>query len=200
MPETASPTDAARRVSFDDEPLIVVNEKDEVVEHLPKARCHEGEGILHRAFSVFVFDRQGRVLLQVRSDEKPLWPGYWSNSCCSHPRRGETMEEAVSRRLPEELGIEAEPVFLFKFQYHAPFGAVGSEREMCSVYAAPLTGEPVINPTEVSEWSFVEPRTLDAFMSAEPERYTPWFKMEWPRIRRDHWDAVEALLPQACSV
>ena len=194
-PLAAQQTAGAQRVSFDDEPLILVDDTDAVVGHLSKAECHVGEGILHRAFSVFVFDDRGRVLLQKRSAEKPLWPLYWSNSCCSHPRRGETMDDAVRRRLPEELGVEAQPVLLYKFQYFAPFGKAGSEREMCSVYASRLRGELQVNPTEIAAWRFMEPEALDQDMAAKPEAYTPWFKMEWPRIRRDHWEAVEALPP-----
>ena len=100
---------SAKKVSFDDEPLIVVDEDNNVLGYQPKADVHAGDGILHRAFSVFLFDDEGRVLIQKRAASKPLWPGFWANACCSHPRRGETEAEAAVRRITEELGIEAAP-------------------------------------------------------------------------------------------
>ena len=190
---TASATRLARRVSFDDEPLILVDSDDRVVGHLSKADCHSGDGILHRAFSVFLFDDDGRVLLQQRSAEKPLWPLVWSNSCCSHPRRGEELDQAVRRRLREELGILADATFLYKFEYHARYRDVGAEHELCSVFVARSADPLVINPTEVADWAFVEPDEVDRRLAEEGERHSPWFKMEWPRIRKDHWAVVENL-------
>ena len=87
------------KVSFDDEPLILVDENDREIGYRSKVDCHTGHGTLHRAFSIFLFDNRGRVLLQQRAAGKPLWPLYWSNSCCSHPRRGESMQQALHRRL-----------------------------------------------------------------------------------------------------
>ena len=196
---TAPDIETARQVSFDDEPLILVDSQDREVGHLPKAECHLGDGILHRAFSVFLFDRAGRVLLQQRSSEKPLWPLIWSNSCCSHPRRGEETDDAVRRRLEEELGIHAEPVFLYKFEYHARYRNVGSEHELCWVYAASGDEPLAINPTEVADWMWVDPQEVDLVLQEDGPRYSPWFKMEWPRIRQDHWPAVSALVGASSS-
>src|SRR6185503_4772968 len=106
-------------VSFDDEPLVLVNDADEEIGFASKGQCHDGEGLLHRAFSVFLFSPEGEVLLQQRSSQKRLWPGAWSNACCSHPRRGEALDDAMRRRLREELSVEAEVRFLFKFRYSA---------------------------------------------------------------------------------
>lgn len=194
MAELIAPaTQSARRVSFDDEPLILVDAEDRVVGHLPKAECHTGDGILHRAFSVFLFDDSGRVLLQKRSAEKPLWPLIWSNSCCSHPRRGEELDQAVRRRLEEELGVVADATFLYKFEYHARYRDVGSEHELCYVYVA-RSGDPlIINPTEIADWAYVEPAEVDRRLAEEAEGHSPWFKMEWPRIRKEHWAVVEGL-------
>ena len=136
---------SAPLVSFDDEPLVLVNEADEEVGFATKRRCHDGDGLLHRAFSVFLFSPAGDVLLQQRSEQKRLWPGVWSNACCSHQRRGETQEAAVQRRLLEELSLEAEVRFFFKFSYHARYDLHGSERELCHVYAGRLTGWPAVN-------------------------------------------------------
>ena len=90
-------------VSSESEALILVDENDREIGFSSKDSCHDGPGILHRAFSLFIFNTAGELLLQQRSAGKRLWPLYWSNSCCSHPRAGETMELAVNRRLQQEL-------------------------------------------------------------------------------------------------
>ncbi|MEJ2132645.1 MAG: isopentenyl-diphosphate Delta-isomerase [Gammaproteobacteria bacterium] len=180
-------------VSFDSEELILVNENDEEVGHLDKSSCHDGDGVLHRAFSLFIFNRRGELLLQQRSGEKRLWPLYWSNSCCSHPRRGETMEQAIHRRLQQELGVDAELKYLYKFQYAAQYEDVGSERELCWVYAGSTDAMPDINRNEIEAWRYVSTETLEEELRRSPERYTPWFKMEWERITREYAHAVERL-------
>jgi isopentenyl-diphosphate delta-isomerase len=158
----------AEVVSREDENLVLVDESDRVVGHLSKGACHDGEGVLHRAFSLFVFNREGQLLLQQRSEKKRLWPLFWSNTCCSHPREGETMDEAVHRRLHEELRMTSELEFLYKFQYQASYEDIGSENEICWVYVG-MTDDP--------------PATLDDEMDATPEIFTPWFQMEWARVR-----------------
>jgi len=97
------------------ESLILVDEADRRVGHLDKEKCHRGHGILHRAFSLLIVNGAGELLLQQRAPGKSLWPMFWSNSCCSHPRRSETMEVAIRRRLREELGLHCAMHFLFKF-------------------------------------------------------------------------------------
>lgn len=183
---------SAHVVSFDDEPLILVDHDDNVLGHKPKIACHQGAGVLHRAFSVFLFNDAGEVLLQQRSPQKQLWPGYWSNSCCSHPRRGETMDAAAKRRVQEELAITTPLTFLYRFEYQAQFGDVGAEHELCGVYVARSNEPIVVNPNEVSAWTFMAPEQLDAELAEHPDSYTPWLKLEWPRIRADHWPQVAA--------
>jgi len=180
-----------RRVSFDDEPLIVVDEENNILEYLPKADVHRGEGILHRAFSVFLFNDQGEVLLQKRSPDKLLWPLYWSNSCCSHPRKGESELEAATRRILEELGVHTDLEYAYTFTYHAPFGAVGSEREVCSVFLARTTGEIRANENEIAEWRWIAQDELTAVLESDPDDYTPWFKMEWARLRVEFAAALQ---------
>ena len=124
-----------RVVSSDDEQLILVDSDDREIGFLAKADAHRGRGTLHRAFSLFVFNPAGELLLQQRAEGKRLWPGYWSNTCCSHPRCGEKMDNAVRRRLQEELGMSAELEFLFKFRYQAQYDDQGAEHELCWVYA-----------------------------------------------------------------
>ena len=186
--------DRTKQVSFHDEPLIVVDEDDNVLEYRTKADCHAGEGILHRALSVFVFDGKGRVLLQRRSAKKPLWPLYWANSCCSHPRRGETELAAAARRLEEELGLRAEPFFLYRFQYHASFEDRGAEHELCSVFVARSDDAVAVNDNEIADCRWIEPDELDRALAEEPDVYTPWLKLEWARIREAHWLQIESLL------
>jgi len=185
LPERSAAPDAPV-VSSEDELLILVDEDDNEVGTLSKAACHDGDGVLHRAFSIFVFNRDGELLLQQRSAEKRLWGGYWSNSCCSHPRAGEVLEEALHRRLEQELGLDTELVHLFTFRYHARFGDAGSEREVCSVWVGRSDGPVRVNPHEIDAWRWIAPAELDAEIAADPGRFTPWFLEEWPRVR-DGW-------------
>lgn len=177
--------------SSDSDSLILVDEADREVGHLDKARCHEGRGVLHRAFSLLIFNDAGELLLQQRSAGKRLWPLFWSNSCCSHPRRAETMEQAIHRRLYEELGLRCPLQFLFKFQYQAQFDAAGAEQELCSVFVG-RTSDPVrIDPSEIVAWRWISPEALQAELAGVgAERFTPWFIMEWERILRDHRDVL----------
>lgn len=178
----------SRALAADSEALILVDECDREVGHLDKARCHQGRGVLHRAFSLLIFNEAGELLLQQRSASKRLWPLFWSNSCCSHPRRAETMEEAIHRRLYEELGLRCPLQFLFKFQYQAQFDEAGAEQELCSVFAGHTSAPVRADPGEILAWRWISPEDLQAEL-ADPRAaatFTPWFLMEWARIWRDH--------------
>lgn len=178
-------------VSSDAEQLILVDDEDREIGHDSKADCHDGQGVLHRAFSLFVFNEAGELLLQKRSASKRLWPLYWSNSCCSHPRRGEVMEEAIHRRLEQELGLESDLEFLYKFKYQARYGELGAEHELCSVYAGHARGPVQANANEVAEWRYVRPAQLDIEIAHRAERFTPWLKLEWERIRREFAGSIK---------
>ncbi|HEX7339510.1 MAG TPA: isopentenyl-diphosphate Delta-isomerase [Rhodanobacteraceae bacterium] len=178
-------------VSFASEELILVNSQDEEIGYNNKAACHDGHGILHRAFSLFVFNSRGQLLLQQRSKDKRLWPGFWANSCCSHPRRGETMEVATSRRLAEELGMHCDNMqFVFKFEYQVDFGDLGAEHELCHVFVGHTDDEVKANRNEVEAWRFVSVAELDAEMTAHPEHLSPWLKLEWQRLRSQYNDVL----------
>jgi isopentenyl-diphosphate Delta-isomerase len=177
---------AAGGIAADSDSLILVDEADQGVGHLSKLLCHQGRGILHRAFSLLIFNGRGELLLQQRSASKRLWPLYWSNSCCSHPRRAETMEAAIQRRLYEELGLRCPLHFLFKFQYQAQFDATGAENELCSVFIGRSTDSVKINTQEIQAWRWVSPEAIQAQMAAGTGNFTPWFELEWARIWRDH--------------
>lgn len=177
-------------VSFDDEPLILVDSDDHEIGFCTKVDAHNGAGKLHRAFSLFIFNSAGELLIQQRSPNKRLWPGYWSNTCCSHPRRGESMESAIQRRLWEEVGIQASLIYLYKFQYQAKFGEHGAENELCWVYVG-YSDEPTnINANEISATRYLSPEGLDSEINENPNAFTPWFKIEWQRIRYEYPDIV----------
>jgi isopentenyl-diphosphate delta-isomerase len=192
--DTGDTENSGLDIAGDSEPLILVDEADREVGHLSKAQCHQGPGVLHRAFSLLIFNGAGELLLQQRSSSKRLWPLYWSNSCCSHPRRAEALEAAIHRRLYEELGVRCPLHFLFKFQYQAQFDAAAAEHELCSVFIGRCTDPVRINRNEIAAWRWSTPEALQADMAGPgAASFTPWFLLEWERIWRDHRDAVRAL-------
>ncbi|HEX7719639.1 MAG TPA: isopentenyl-diphosphate Delta-isomerase [Woeseiaceae bacterium] len=176
----------SRIVSSEAEELILVDADDTVSGSLDKASCHDGRGILHRAFSLFIFDQRGRLLLQQRSADKRLWPLYWSNSCCSHPRVGESMEKATARRLQDELNIRAQLEFVYKFTYQASYETLGSEHELCWVYLGRVEQPVLANRHEIAATRFLGVAELRKEMATVPEHFTPWFKLEWQRLENDH--------------
>jgi isopentenyl-diphosphate Delta-isomerase len=174
--------------------LILVDDADQGVGFMSKALCHAGQGILHRAFSLLIFNERGELLIQQRSAAKRLWPLYWSNSCCSHPRGDETMEAATKRRLAEELGISCALQFLYKFQYQAQFDNTGAENELCSVFIGRCTQTPRVEAAEISDWCWISPEALSGEISRPGgRRFTPWFVLEWTRIWRDFRPEVLSL-------
>lgn len=179
-----------RVVSYGSEKLILVDESDREIGQATKTEAHAGQGILHRAFSLFVFNREGELLLQQRASSKPLWPGYWANTCCSHPRAGEEMDSAIQRRLHEELGFACPLEFVYKFQYHAEYGDAGSESELCWVYVGASDAPVDTNETEIAAWRYITPDALDREIAEAPERFSPWLKMEWQRLREEFSDRL----------
>lgn len=169
-------------VSSDDEELILVDSADEPIGYASKGSCHDNAGKLHRAFSIFVFNEKNELLLQQRSADKRLWPGYWANTCCSHPRKNETLEFATQRRLQQEMGFECPLEFLYKFEYHELYHDLGAEHELCSVFVGYSEGPVVANEFEVEATRWVSPSALTSEMEAHPERFTPWIKMEWKQL------------------
>lgn len=183
-------------VSSESELLILVDENDVELSPVNKATCHDGGGMLHRAFSVLIFNSKGELLLQKRAPGKRLWGDFWSNSCCSHPRWGETMHEASRRRLWEELGLRADLTFLYKFQYHADFGKAGAEHELCWVYIGLSDEHPSTNFNEVSEWRYISAEDLNSELDTNSQVFTPWFKMEWQAIQNNYQAYLSELLAQ----
>ena len=181
---------AHKVVSSDAEELILVDEDDTEIGFLSKAKCHDGTGILHRAFSLFLFNEVGELLLQQRSESKRLWPSYWSNTCCSHPRKGESMPVATRRRLRDELNIETPLEFVYKFSYQSEFGSTGSENELCHVYLGRSNDAVAPNEHEISAIRYVAADSLLREFDSMPEQFTPWFKMEWLTLAEEYCDAL----------
>lgn len=179
-----------RIVSSESEELILVDEEDCEIGVLDKGLCHDGDGVLHRAFSLFLFNPDGQLLLQQRASNKRLWPMYWSNSCCSHPRRGESMDTATRRRLADELNIVASLEFVYKFSYRARFGSAGSENELCSVYLGRCDNDVVANRSEIEAVRFLDRQALGQELQVAPRLFTPWFKMEWDCLNNEHAETL----------
>jgi isopentenyl-diphosphate Delta-isomerase len=160
----------------EDEQVVLVDERDAEVGVAPKLDVHV-DGRLHRAFSVFVFDSGGRMLLQRRADGKYHSPGLWSNAACGHPRPGEPTDAAARRRLREEMGLECALEPRMTMRYRAEVGAGLVEHELDHVYVATCDDRPAPHPDEVSEWRWMGAADLRADVAAAPERYTPWFRL-----------------------
>ena len=186
-------TENSKQVSFDDEMLILVDDNDTITGYADKLACHRGEGILHRAFSIFIFNKNKELLIQKRSQQKHLWPLSWANSCCSHPRKGEELENATSRRLAEELGITTDLKHLFTFKYHAKYKNVGSEREMCAVYIGRSDDQIHLNPNEIAETRWIGINELTRELAKNGDIYSPWIKLEWERMMLNHRSDIDAL-------
>lgn len=158
-----------------EERLILVDENNRATGVGTKTHIHRA-GLLHRAFSIFIVDDKGRILLQRRSREKYHSGGLWANSCCGHPRPGERTLTAARRRLTEELGISASLTFGFFSRYGAELGGGMRENEYVYVYFGPLTAPPNPDPAEVSEVVFASAEDIARRMASKPERYAYWLR------------------------
>jgi isopentenyl-diphosphate delta-isomerase len=158
-----------------DEPLILVDEANRALGAAPKQAVHQ-EGLLHRAFSIFMVDGRGRILLQQRSLSKYHSGGLWANSCCGHPRPGERTVAAARRRLNEELGIGDPLAFGFFARYRADLDHGMQENEYVYVYFGRLRSQTKPDPAEVADVDFASLREISARIRAEPSTFTFWMK------------------------
>jgi isopentenyl-diphosphate Delta-isomerase len=165
------------------EELILVDVHDNPVGFETKLGAHEDGGKLHRAFSIFVFDRSSRMLLQRRAKNKYHFGGLWTNACCGHPKRGEKLRDAAQARLREEFGFHVEAREVFSFIYRASDAESGlTEHELDHVFCGVFDGEPRPNPDEIDDWKWVDPAELLADLESNPHAYTPWFKIATHRV------------------
>lgn len=166
------------------EQVILVDEHDVVTGTMEKMAAHE-EALLHRAFSVFIFNTEGDLLLQQRAKEKYHSGGLWTNSCCSHPRPGEETQAAASRRLREELGFETPLEKIFDFVYKADFDNGLTEHEFDHVFIGYYDGRISPDAKEVSDYAYVSMQEVADALRDEPGKYTAWFHIAFPKVL--HW-------------
>ncbi len=156
--------------------VVLIDEQDNELGLMEKQQAHVA-GLLHRAFSVFVFNPKGELLLQQRATDKYHSPGLWTNTCCSHPRENETYLEAAHRRLQEEMGFDCELEPKFHFIYKAQLGEKLFEYELDHVFTGQYDGEIKINKEEVGNFKWISLEELMANMDSNQEKYTIWFRI-----------------------
>ncbi len=161
---------------MEEEKVILVNEQDEKIGLMPKQEAHE-KGLLHRAFSVFIFNGKNELMLQQRALHKYHSPGLWTNTCCSHQRDGETSLEAGKRRLFEEMGFTVDLKETTSFIYKAPFDNGLTEHELDHILVGNFEETPNINKDEVAAWKWMDLDDVKKDIQANPEIYTAWFKI-----------------------
>lgn len=164
-----------------EELVILVDHDDRETGVMEKIQAHR-EALLHRAFSVFVFNSKGELMLQQRALGKYHSPGLWTNTCCSHPRPGEDTENAAHRRLEEEMGFDCTLTKIFHFTYKAPFDNNLTEHEVDHVFVGFSDTLPVINPEEVESYRFATLDDISVEMAENPELFTVWFQIAFERV------------------
>lgn len=164
------------KLHLKEEQVILVDQNDEPIGTMGKMEAHE-KALLHRAFSVFVMNKNGETMLQQRAAHKYHSPLLWTNTCCSHQRVGETNIEAGKRRLQEEMGFQTDLKELFSFTYKAAFDNGLTEHEFDHVMMGEFEGNPEINPDEVAAWKWMKPADIKKDIEANPDQYTEWFKI-----------------------
>ena len=156
--------------------VILVDENDQELGSMEKMEAHV-KGALHRAFSVLVFNSKGEMLIQRRADCKYHSAGLWTNTCCSHPRPGEQIEEAAQRRLMEEMGLDLQPERAYSFVYRIELDGGLIENELDHVLTATYDGTPSLNLDEAQDWKYISMSDLKDRMHTHPEEFTHWFKL-----------------------
>ncbi len=163
--------------------VILVNEKDEQVGTMEKMEAHE-KALLHRAFSVFIFNNDGEMLLQQRALTKYHSGGLWTNACCSHPFPGEETIVAAGRRLQEEMGFVTPIKKVFDFVYKAEFDNGLTEHEFDHVFTGVYEGEIRMNKEEVSDYSYMSVAAIAESLETHPQKFTAWFHLAFPEIEK----------------
>ena len=156
--------------------VILVDENDNQVGLMPKLEAHQ-KGLLHRAFSVFIFNKDYKLLLQKRALSKYHSGGLWTNTCCSHPREDEDILDAANRRLFEEMGIKTSLRKVYDFIYKAELDNNLIENEFDHVFYGLYDGNPTLNPNEASDFKWIDMHSLNLDIKDNPQDYTVWFKI-----------------------
>lgn len=164
------------------ERMIVVDENDNELGIATRKECHTVPGKLHRAYVIFLFDEAGRLFIQRRVSDK-IWGGYWDCSVAGHVYPGETYESGASRRLGEELGIEAPLEYVTKFMYEAHHDSENMEKEICAILTASTSSAPQPNPEEISDAKFIPEQEIEEGFQRSPDEYTPWFKLGYETLK-----------------
>ena len=168
--------------------ILLVDENDKVVGKEEKMKCHEGKGILHRAFTAMIFNNKNELLLTKRSRSKKLWSDFWDGSISSHVWENESYEDAVKRRLPDELGVKTENVrYLFKIRYQTPYKNIGSENEICAAVIVKGIDRILPDREEISDFKFMNLKDIEEDLKKNPEIYAPWFLLifkEFIRLKK----------------
>lgn len=171
------------------EQVVLIDTEDRELGHMEKLAAHR-EGLLHRAFSVFLFNESGELLIQQRATSKYHSAGLWTNTCCGHPRPGEELLEAAARRLKEEMGVSATLHPVYQFTYHAPLEGGLVEHELDHVLIGRCDRDPEPDPKEASDWRWVERADLERELAKHPGRFTAWF----PLCFAAAWDRADAMV------
>lgn len=166
-----------------EEQVILVDQNDQKIGLMNKLEAHE-KAVLHRAFSVFVFNSKGELLIQQRAHSKYHSAGEWANTCCSHQRDGETSLEAGHRRLQEEMGFLVPLKEVFSFTYKKEFGNGLTEHEFDHVLFGEFDGEPTMNPEEVADWKYISLADLNEAIKLHPEQYTIWLQIALVEVEK----------------
>lgn len=184
-------------ISFEDDNLICIDENDQANRQASKPVCHDGMVILHWALSSFLFDMQGWVLLQQRSALKCLWPHWWANSCCSHPKNHELVAAVAQQHLFEELQLRCFLNWTHPFIYWAAFDQVGSGFELCHDFVGCIDSELQVNHNEIAATCRVQPAQLDKELLDPSARIMPWLHLECADLWRLHWSVIDSLVAEA---
>jgi isopentenyl-diphosphate delta-isomerase len=161
--------------------VVLVDEQDNAIGTMEKQQAHV-EGVLHRAFSIFIFNSEKELLLQKRASSKYHCGGLWTNTCCSHPRENESVLDAANRRLQEEMGMQSVLKPIFTFQYKAEFANGLSEHEFDHVFFGESNDMPAINIEEVEDFRFIGMEELQLEIKKSPQHFTPWFLIALNRV------------------
>ncbi|MDF2475264.1 MAG: isopentenyl-diphosphate delta-isomerase [Sphingobacterium sp.] len=161
--------------------VVLVDENDQALGQMDKLSAHQ-QGLLHRAFSIFIFNGSGELLLQQRAFDKYHGGGLWTNTCCSHPQLGEDLLDSAQERLFFEMGISCQLTFSFSFIYHAEVENNLIEHEYDHVFTGYFSADPIPNPAEAADFRWCPLEEVLADISVHPEHYTYWFKAALPQV------------------